>query len=96
MIGSRSNSHAMTGFRLGWAVAPAPLTGLTGLTGDLALDLASGLRGFVPDAGLFALTLAGRRRRRCARPPATGATSRSGGSRGVTACGSRPRTGRSA
>jgi len=93
VIGSRSNSHAMTGFRLGWAVAPAPLTGLTG---DLALDLASGLRGFVPDAGLFALTLAGRRRRRRARPSATGATSRSGGSRGVTACGSRPRTGRSA
>ncbi|MFO7853867.1 MAG: pyridoxal phosphate-dependent aminotransferase [Paracoccaceae bacterium] len=56
VIGSLSKSHAMTGFRLGWAVAPAPLARLMG---DLALNLAYGLPGFVQDAGLFALTRAG-------------------------------------
>ena len=56
VIGSLSKSHAMTGFRLGWAAAPA---GLAALIGDLALNVAYGLPGFVQQAGIFALTRAG-------------------------------------
>lgn len=56
VIGSLSKSHAMTGFRLGWAVAPETLTRLMG---DLALNATYGLPGFIQQAGLFALTRCG-------------------------------------
>lgn len=56
VIGSVSKSHAMTGFRLGWAVGPR---GIIDLMGDYALNATYGLPGFIQEAGLFALTQGG-------------------------------------
>ena len=51
-LGSLSKSHAMAGWRAGWAVGPAPLIGhLT----NLALCTLYGLPGFVQEAACFAL-----------------------------------------
>jgi arginine:pyruvate transaminase len=52
IIGSMSKSFAMCGFRCGWAAGP---TGMVALMGDLALNVAYGLPGFIQDAALFAL-----------------------------------------
>jgi len=52
-IGSFSKSHIMTGFRIGWLVAPEELiTGLTHLTNATTY----GVAGFIQDAALIALT----------------------------------------
>ena len=51
-IGSLSKSHAMTGWRLGWTVAP---TELIGHLENLALCMLYGLPGFVQSAGVHAL-----------------------------------------
>ncbi|MEM6438078.1 MAG: aminotransferase class I/II-fold pyridoxal phosphate-dependent enzyme [Pseudomonadota bacterium] len=56
VIGSVSKSHAMTGFRLGWAVGPEEIVDLMG---DYALNATYGLPGFIQQAGLFALTEGG-------------------------------------
>jgi arginine:pyruvate transaminase len=53
-IGSLSKSHAMTGWRVGWAVAPQPLIDHAA---NLALCMLYGLPGFVQQAALCALTL---------------------------------------
>ncbi len=52
-IGSLSKSHAMTGSRLGWALAPE---GLVRLRDDPARNACYGLSGSIQDAGLWALT----------------------------------------
>ena len=52
VIGSLSKSHAMTGSRLGWVIAPADV--IAKLIG-LATATTYGVPGFVQDAGLFAL-----------------------------------------
>ncbi|MDJ0821469.1 MAG: aminotransferase class I/II-fold pyridoxal phosphate-dependent enzyme [Paracoccaceae bacterium] len=53
VIGSMSKSHAMTGSRIGWIVAPAPMI-------DTLIDLATattyGVPGYIQTAALFALT----------------------------------------
>lgn len=54
-INSLSKSHAMTGWRLGWAVAPAPLIPHVV---NLALCMLYGCPGFIQDAALAALTTA--------------------------------------
>jgi arginine:pyruvate transaminase len=51
-IGSLSKSYAMTGWRLGWAIAPVPMIGNME---KLALCMLYGLPGFVQQAGLHAL-----------------------------------------
>ncbi|KMK67591.1 pyridoxal phosphate-dependent aminotransferase [Puniceibacterium sp. IMCC21224] len=52
VIGSMSKSHAMTGSRLGWIVAPeAVITPLI----DLATNTTYGVPGYIQDAALFAL-----------------------------------------
>jgi arginine:pyruvate transaminase len=51
-IGSLSKSHAMTGWRLGWAIAP---TGLAEHMGRLALCMLYGSPPFIQDAALHAL-----------------------------------------
>ncbi len=51
-IDSLSKSHAMTGWRLGWAIAPE---GLVGHLGHLALCMLYGSPGFIQDAGITAL-----------------------------------------
>jgi arginine:pyruvate transaminase len=51
-INSLSKSHAMTGWRLGWAVAPAPLIPHVV---NLALCMLYGCPGFIQDAALAAL-----------------------------------------
>lgn len=51
-INSLSKSHAMTGWRIGWAVAPAPLIPHIA---NLALCMLYGCPGFVQDAALAAL-----------------------------------------
>ena len=51
-IDSHSKSHAMTGWRLGWAIGPAELTGHMG---HLALCMLYGSPGFIQDAGIVAL-----------------------------------------
>jgi arginine:pyruvate transaminase len=51
-IDSLSKSHAMTGWRLGWAIGPAELTGHMG---HLALCMLYGSPGFIQDAGVVAL-----------------------------------------
>ena len=53
VIGSMSKSHAMTGFRMGWCVAPAEMANLIV---TLALNATYGLPGFIQDAALWALT----------------------------------------
>jgi len=52
VIGSMSKSHAMTGSRLGWAVAPVPVAEAITL---LATNTTYGVSAFVQDAALFAL-----------------------------------------
>lgn len=52
-INSLSKSHAMTGWRLGWAIAPEPLIPHIA---NLALCMLYGCPGFVQDAGLAALS----------------------------------------
>ncbi|MFT6776049.1 MAG: arginine:pyruvate transaminase [Paracoccaceae bacterium] len=52
VIGSMSKSFAMCGFRCGWAAGPAAIIRLMG---DLALNVAYGLPGFIQDAAAFAL-----------------------------------------
>jgi arginine:pyruvate transaminase len=51
-VDSVSKSHAMTGWRLGWVVAPKELIGHVG---HLALCMLYGSPGFVQDAGIVAL-----------------------------------------
>ncbi|NNE79661.1 MAG: aminotransferase class I/II-fold pyridoxal phosphate-dependent enzyme [Silicimonas sp.] len=52
VVGSLSKSHAMTGSRLGWLVAPEPV--IEHLS-NLATHTNYGIPGFIQDAGLFAL-----------------------------------------
>ena len=51
-VDSLSKSHAMTGWRLGWAIGPQELMGHMG---HLALCMLYGSPGFVQDAGVVAL-----------------------------------------
>ncbi|MBV8566015.1 MAG: aminotransferase class I/II-fold pyridoxal phosphate-dependent enzyme [Methylobacteriaceae bacterium] len=51
-IGSLSKSHAMTGWRIGWIVAPEPLVGHLY---NLALCMLYGLPGFIQEAACAAL-----------------------------------------
>ena len=53
VIGSMSKSHAMTGSRLGWVVAPEYVVEKLS---DLACNTNYGVPGFIQDAGLYALT----------------------------------------
>ena len=53
VIGSMSKSHAMTGSRLGWIVAPERAVEKLS---DLACNTNYGVAGFIQDAGLYALT----------------------------------------
>jgi arginine:pyruvate transaminase len=52
VIGSMSKSHAMTGSRIGWIVAPEEAIGPLI---DLATAITYGVPGFIQDAALFAL-----------------------------------------
>ncbi|SNR41775.1 pyridoxal phosphate-dependent aminotransferase [Puniceibacterium sediminis] len=52
VVGSMSKSHAMTGSRLGWIVAPEPV--IEKLT-DLATNTTYGVPGYIQDAAVFAL-----------------------------------------
>ncbi len=52
VVGSMSKSHAMTGSRIGWICADAPV--ISSLI-DLATSTTYGVAGFVQDAALFAL-----------------------------------------
>ena len=52
VIGSLSKSHAMTGSRLGWIVAPEEVVSHLA---TLALGTTYGVPGFIQEAGLFAL-----------------------------------------
>ncbi len=51
-LGSLSKSHAMTGWRLGWAIGPEPVVAAIE---DVALAATYGLPAFVQDAALVAL-----------------------------------------
>ncbi len=51
-VNSLSKSHAMTGWRLGWAIGPVDLMGHMG---HLALCMLYGSPGFVQDAGIVAI-----------------------------------------
>ena len=53
VVGSMSKSHAMTGSRLGWVVAPEYVVEKLS---DLACNTNYGVPGFIQDAGLYALT----------------------------------------
>ena len=52
VVGSMSKSHAMTGFRVGWIVAPEAVVEAVTL---LATNTTYGLPGFIQDAALYAL-----------------------------------------
>ena len=52
VVGSMSKSHAMTGFRVGWMVAPKAVVEAVTL---LATNTTYGLPGFIQDAALYAL-----------------------------------------
>jgi len=52
VVGSMSKSHAMTGSRVGWIVAPEPV--IAALS-DLAMHTTYGLPGFIQEAALWAL-----------------------------------------
>lgn len=52
VLGSLSKSHAMTGSRLGWMIAPEPVISAAI---DLATNTTYGTPGFIQDAALFAL-----------------------------------------
>lgn len=54
VVGSLSKSHAMTGSRLGWIIAPPDMIALMN---DLATNTTYGVAGFVQLAGLAALRL---------------------------------------
>ncbi len=54
VVGSMSKSHAMTGSRLGWLVAPAPVVEAVA---TLATNTTYGVPAFIQDAALFALNL---------------------------------------
>ncbi|MDE3080636.1 MAG: aminotransferase class I/II-fold pyridoxal phosphate-dependent enzyme [Paracoccaceae bacterium] len=54
VIGSMSKSHAMTGSRLGWVVAPEPVAEAIA---TLATNTTYGVPAFIQDAALFALKL---------------------------------------
>lgn len=51
-VSSLSKSHAMTGWRMGWAIAPAPLVEHFD---NLALAMSYGLPGFIQEAAVAAL-----------------------------------------
>lgn len=54
VIGSMSKSHAMTGSRIGWVVAPeAAIENMI----DLATNTTYGVAGFIQDAAVYALSL---------------------------------------
>ncbi|MCA0945970.1 aminotransferase class I/II-fold pyridoxal phosphate-dependent enzyme [Salipiger pacificus] len=53
VIGSLSKSHAMTGSRIGWLIAPEPA--IAALI-DLATNTTYGVPGYIQDAALYALT----------------------------------------
>jgi arginine:pyruvate transaminase len=53
VVGSMSKSHAMTGSRLGWVIAPEPVA--EAIT-TLATNTTYGVPAFIQDAALFALT----------------------------------------
>ena len=53
VIGSMSKSHAMTGSRIGWVIAPEEA--IENMI-DLATNTTYGVAGFVQDAALFALS----------------------------------------
>lgn len=52
VVGSMSKSHAMTGSRLGWVVAPEPVAAAVA---TLATSTTYGVPAFIQDAALFAL-----------------------------------------
>ena len=52
VVGSMSKSHAMTGFRIGWIVAPEAVVDAVTL---LATNTTYGVPGFIQDAALYAL-----------------------------------------
>ncbi|MDD8021590.1 MAG: pyridoxal phosphate-dependent aminotransferase [Paracoccaceae bacterium] len=52
VLGSLSKSHAMTGSRIGWMVAPEPVIAAAL---ELAINTTYGVPGFIQDAALFAL-----------------------------------------
>ena len=52
VVGSMSKSHAMTGFRIGWIVAPETVVDAVTL---LATNTTYGVPGFIQDAALYAL-----------------------------------------
>lgn len=52
VVGSMSKSHAMTGFRVGWMVAPEAVVDAVTL---IATNTTYGLPGFIQDAALYAL-----------------------------------------
>lgn len=52
-VSSLSKSHAMTGWRIGWAIAPAPLTAHFA---KLGMVMAYGVPGFIQEAAITALT----------------------------------------
>lgn len=54
VLGSMSKSHAMTGSRLGWVVAPEPV--VEAIT-NLATNTTYGVPGYIQDAALYALNL---------------------------------------
>lgn len=54
VVGSLSKSHAMTGSRIGWLIAPEPV--VAAVTA-LATNTTYGLPGYIMDAGLAALSL---------------------------------------
>jgi arginine:pyruvate transaminase len=56
LISSLSKSHAMTGWRCGWSVTPAPLAGHLS---NLARAMYFGVAQFIQDAAAHALTGAG-------------------------------------
>ena len=53
VVGSLSKSHAMTGSRIGWIIAPE---GVAAHLDDLSTHTTYGIPGFIQDAGLFALS----------------------------------------
>ncbi|NAZ35222.1 pyridoxal phosphate-dependent aminotransferase [Rubellimicrobium sp. CFH 75288] len=65
VVGSMSKSHAMTGSRLGWVVAPESAIALLW---DLSTVTNYGIPGFIQDAGVFALALGDEFEARIAEP----------------------------
>ena len=65
VVGSMSKSHAMTGSRLGWVIAPEPVA--EAIT-TLATNTTYGVPAFIQDAALYALTLGAEFEARIAEP----------------------------